>query len=105
MEQRIKEEQPVIKRYTLSGLAKLYKVTRVTMRVWINKIKNKLGEKFGNYYQPEQVALIFETLGNPFEIVEEFAGRQKRKEKKYAKVHNVGRHITAIERGYSFGNF
>ena len=57
--QKIKVE---LKPYTLSQLAKIYGVSRVTFRKWIKELKAELGKRSGNYYSIPQVKIIFSEM-------------------------------------------
>jgi hypothetical protein len=54
-----------IKAYTLKQLAALYGFTVQTMRKWIAPLKDKIGPRIGHFYNPKQIKIIFEHLGNP----------------------------------------
>lgn len=54
-----------IKPYSISELARLYRVSRHTMRNWIAPHQPYIGEKIGHLYTALQVKIIFEKLGLP----------------------------------------
>ena len=54
-----------LKPYTLGQLSKLYKTDRDTFREWLKPFKAEIGEKKRNYYDIEQVEVIFRKLDLP----------------------------------------
>jgi hypothetical protein len=54
-----------IKPYTTKQLALLYGVSANTMRTWIRKHKNAVGEKNGHFYSIWQIEIIFDKIGYP----------------------------------------
>ena len=59
-----------IKPYSLTELAGIYGVTNRTMKNWIIKHDESVGEKVGRLYTTLQVKIIFEKLGLPGKIEE-----------------------------------
>ena len=57
-----------VRPYTVTELASLYEVDVRTMRNWLNKFKDKMGEKVGRYYSIPQVKIIFDKLNVPHYI-------------------------------------
>ncbi|MEO5980004.1 MAG: hypothetical protein ABIS36_23255 [Chryseolinea sp.] len=55
----------LIRAYNLSQLAVLYKVSRPTMRKWIQPISKKLGVISTRLYTTRQVRIILKHLGYP----------------------------------------
>ena len=49
-------------------LAQAYNVTTRKFRLWIEPIKEKLGKQVGQAYNPKQVELIVNFLGEPEHI-------------------------------------
>jgi uncharacterized protein YjcR len=54
-----------IKPYSLTELANIYGVTNRTMKNWITRHDEAVGEKIGRLYTTLQVKIIFEKLGLP----------------------------------------
>lgn len=54
-----------IKPYTVKELSKLYGVSRITFRKWLNKFKDELGDRDGSFYSIPQVKIIFKHLDLP----------------------------------------
>lgn len=54
-----------IKPYSISELAAIYSVKPRTMRMWIARHQEAIGEKTGRYFTALQVKIIFEKLGLP----------------------------------------
>jgi uncharacterized protein YjcR len=54
-----------IKPYNLTELAAIYGVTVRTMKNWITRHSDAVGEKMGRLYTALQVRIIFEKLGLP----------------------------------------
>ncbi len=54
-----------IKPYNLTELASVYGVTIRTMKNWISRHQEAIGEKTGRLYTALQVRIIFEKLGLP----------------------------------------
>ena len=59
-----------VKPYSLTELARIYGVTNRTMKNWIVKHDESVGEKVGRLYTTLQVKIIFEKLGLPGKIEE-----------------------------------
>jgi transposase len=53
----------VIKPYSLSELAEIYGVSTHTMKNWIRRHENSIGERVGRFYTTLQVKTIFQKLG------------------------------------------
>lgn len=59
-------EPAPIKPYNTKQLAALYGIGKVTMRVWLNKIREKiLDPQLGRSWNIRQVKIIFEHFGHP----------------------------------------
>jgi LEA14-like dessication related protein len=54
-----------VKPYSLTELALIYGVTNRTMKNWIVRHNEAIGEKVGRLYTALQVKIIFEKLGLP----------------------------------------
>ncbi|MGF2414682.1 hypothetical protein [Ferruginibacter sp.] len=54
-----------IKPYSLTELAQIYGVTNRTMKNWIIRHDEAVGEKIGRLYTALQIKIIFEKLGLP----------------------------------------
>lgn len=54
-----------IQPYSTKDLARMYKVSRKTVRRWVKPFENDLGKRNGHYYNVGQVKTIFEKLGFP----------------------------------------
>lgn len=59
-----------VKPYSLTELANIYCVTNRTMKNWIVKHNEAVGEKVGRLYTAKQVIIIFDRLGLPGKVVE-----------------------------------
>jgi transposase len=46
-------------------LASMYDVTHKTLKSWLNRFKDELGEMTGGRFTIKQVEIIFENLGLP----------------------------------------
>lgn len=55
----------IVKPYTLKALAEQYGVCNKTFRKRIKAYENEIGKRIGNYYNPKQVRIIYEFLGEP----------------------------------------
>lgn len=58
-------EETKIKAETVRSLSILYKVSWKTMKKWLKNHESYIGERIGSIYNPDQVARIYERLGNP----------------------------------------
>jgi transposase-like protein len=54
-----------IRPYSLTELAQIYGVTNRTMKNWIIRHDEAVGEKIGRLYTTLQIKIIFEKLGLP----------------------------------------
>lgn len=54
-----------VKVYTTKELSALYRVTERTFTKWTESFADELGPKIGNYYNLNQVQIIFQRLGTP----------------------------------------
>jgi transposase-like protein len=54
-----------IRPYNLTELSRIYGVTTHTMKNWLRRHQEAVGEKIGRYYTTLQVKTIFEKLGLP----------------------------------------
>ena len=59
-----------VKPYSLTELANIYSITNRTMKSWIVKHNEAIGEKVGRLYNAKQVKIIFEKLGLPGKVEE-----------------------------------
>jgi hypothetical protein len=61
----IEKNEIEIKPYNIKELAQIYDMNPRTFSLWINKMKNQLGEKKGRYFDVNQVEKIINHLGIP----------------------------------------
>lgn len=54
-----------IKPYLTGELARFYQVSKPTLRKWLKRIEEKIGERNGRYYSIKQVEVIFQEFGLP----------------------------------------
>ena len=54
-----------LKPYSIQELANFYSISYCTMKKWLDKFKDDLGEKMGRYYTVKQVETIIDKLGMP----------------------------------------
>lgn len=54
-----------VKPYSISELATIYSVKPRTMRMWIARHREAIGEKTGRFFTALQVRIIFNKLGLP----------------------------------------
>ncbi|MEO5978874.1 MAG: hypothetical protein ABIS36_10950 [Chryseolinea sp.] len=54
-----------IRPLTLSDLARLYKVSRPTMRRWIKECGQEIGKRIGYFFNHHQVSVIIKRRGDP----------------------------------------
>jgi transposase len=59
-----------IQTYNLKQLAAIYGVSTKVMKSWLKPYHEIIGERFGKKYSPKNVAIIFEKLGVPQQIIE-----------------------------------
>jgi hypothetical protein len=57
-----------IKPYNLTELAQIYGVTNRTMKNWIFRHNEAVGEKVGRLYTVLQIKIIFQKLGLPGKV-------------------------------------
>lgn len=57
-----------IKPYNLTELAQIYGVTNRTMKNWIIRHNEAVGEKVGRLYTVLQIKIIFQKLGLPGKV-------------------------------------
>jgi len=55
----------LIQPYTPKELAALYRCSVKTFGKWMQLIKADLGPRVGHFYNPKQVRIILERLGEP----------------------------------------
>lgn len=66
MKQNEQVKQSVrIKAYTTKEVALLYGVSGKTLKKWLIPFKKEIGKRYGHFYNPKQVQIIFEKLGIP----------------------------------------
>ena len=58
-------EKLEIKAYSKQELADLYNIGVRSMHTWLEPFKKDIGKRYGRYYTPKQVRIIFEKLGLP----------------------------------------
>jgi len=61
----MKDSGFTIQPYTLKQLAALYRCTERTLNKWLKQLKKDLGPRVGHFYNPKQVRVIVERLGEP----------------------------------------
>lgn len=66
----ITENTIEVKPYSLTELANIYGITNRTMKSWIVRHNEAIGEKVGRLYNAKQVAINFDRLGLPGKAVE-----------------------------------
>ena len=54
-----------VKPYSIQELANFYTISYCTMKKWLDKFKDEVGEKMGRYYTVKQVEIIIDKLGMP----------------------------------------
>ena len=62
----MEQDEVKIQPYTTKELTAILKTTPKTFRKWIAGIKPEIGTRIGNYYNPKQVRVIFNHLGQRF---------------------------------------
>lgn len=60
----------LIKPYRLKDLAAIFDINPQTLKRWIGKYPDDLGEKDGMYYSVKQVEFMIEQFGLPRKIVQ-----------------------------------
>ena len=58
-------KENTIKAMNLKELAAFYEVSIYILRKWIKPHENKIGQREGFFFTPQQVKTIFEILGEP----------------------------------------
>lgn len=61
----MKNSRIEIRPYNLKELSHLYQVSDKTLKRWLDRFRDELGERYGNYYTIPQVKIIFKRLGLP----------------------------------------
>ena len=51
--------------YNTKQLAAYYEITPKVFRTWLKRLKPVLGTRIGNFFSPEQVAIIIKEFGKP----------------------------------------
>jgi hypothetical protein len=83
----------LIKPYTFTELAKLYGVSRKTMHRWVRPFRDTIGELQGRYFLVDQVKIIFDKIGYPFETdVQKSLMHEKKSKKVWASERSVGKY-------------
>lgn len=59
------DDAVAIRPYSLTELAEIYGVSNHTMKNWVKRHENSIGERVGRFYTTLQVKTIFEKLGLP----------------------------------------
>ncbi len=54
-----------LKAYSKTEVAKMYGVSTKSLKTWLAPFEKELGKKVGRFYNPKQIAIIFEKLGRP----------------------------------------
>ena len=67
MAEETKKENKVfiLKPYTTRELSRFYGISYSTMRLWLERIKEKVGEKTGHFFSIKQMEIIIEEFGLP----------------------------------------
>ena len=60
----------LIKPYRLKDLAAIFDISQFTLKRWIDKYPDELGEKDGTYYSIQQVEFMIEKFGLPRKIMQ-----------------------------------
>ena len=60
--------QFLVRPSSLSDLSNLYAVSTKTIKKWLLPFQDELGPRLGHFYTVNQVTVIFERLGLPYEI-------------------------------------
>lgn len=63
-----KRRAVVVKEYTLTDLAEMYKMSKYRLRCRIEKYKKQVGQRAGYFYETEQVRKIFQLIPLPSDI-------------------------------------
>jgi hypothetical protein len=58
----------IIKPYRLKDLAAIFDINAQTMKRWINKYPDELGNKDGKYYSVRQIDFLIEKFGLPRKV-------------------------------------
>lgn len=64
----VKEIRP----YSVKELASIYGVCDKTLKKWMKPFASEIGEKQGRYYTVAQVNVIFNKIGIPYKMKEEY---------------------------------
>ena len=59
------ETRVEIKTYSVKEVAVLYGVSSKTLKKWLRPFEKQIGKRIGYFYNPKQVAIIFDSLGVP----------------------------------------
>jgi len=59
----------IIKPYRLKDLATIFDINQLTLKRWMSKYPNELGEKEGKYYSVRQVEFMIDKFGLPRKIL------------------------------------
>ena len=68
-EKKIRETVIQVRPYNNVELARIYGVDRATLRRWLSRISDQLGEREGNFWKIPQVKIIFKHLDLPSYII------------------------------------
>ena len=60
----------MVKPYSIKELCCIYTISYKTFSKWVQPFLNEIGPRVGNYYNVNQVAVIFHKLGMPGKIRE-----------------------------------
>ncbi|HEX5155043.1 MAG TPA: hypothetical protein VFW07_26550 [Parafilimonas sp.] len=61
----ISDAQPLVKAYSISELAALYRISTKTIKTWLKPHAEAIGVRRGRYYTTLQIRIIFEKIGMP----------------------------------------
>ncbi|MBI4945306.1 MAG: hypothetical protein HY840_02760 [Bacteroidetes bacterium] len=62
---RAEKQNMILRPCTVKELSAFYRVSKTTIRKWLERYKEEIGERTGHFYMIEQVKIIFEKFGVP----------------------------------------
>ena len=65
LKQKTEAENMQLRTCNSQELSDMYEVSKKTFLKWLKPFKNDIGERNGNFYSVNQVAVIFQKLGLP----------------------------------------
>lgn len=54
-----------IKVYSVQEVAQLYGISGKRLKKWLNPFEKEIGHRNGHFYNPKQIKIIFDRLGDP----------------------------------------